>query len=582
VSAIAPAVRHGRRRATDTDRSRIVWSNVNVGEALPGVATPLTWSVLSRFSELGFRKAFGSLGCSVPRDAELVGSFRGRIYLNMSEFMAILSQVPGLRPRTVLSLGGGGEVDRLEADVEPRSRAGFYARLPLTAARFVRENFRLGQRVLKLEELFAGERARYDGMDLRVLSPSGLDKTLRDVEQLLEEAGTVMLTCYGNLLGSVVLLRAVLDLVARDRATELERELLTGLADVESAAPGLALFHIAETARTEPAARSLLLERPPGALRVEDLPDGPTRGALARFLATHGFRGPREAEIMTPRWREDPTMLFAALRAHLSGDRPLSRPAEIERRQRERRERAVAELDRLVPVPARLPVRRLLASVQRFTRLREHLRSFVTEVLGMYRDVALDASRRLATLEPLAGDDAAFFLTIDELHAVLIGELTTVTTLVRQRRRQWERDLSLPDPPDTFVGYPPEVAAAPPPTDVLVGLAASSGRAEGLARVLVSPDQASQLRAGEVLVAPYADVGWSPLFTVAGAVVTDLGGPLSHASIVAREYGVPSVVNVKIATRVIRTGDRLVVDGDAGEVRIVSADASDDLERAHA
>jgi pyruvate,water dikinase len=89
--------------------------------------------------------------------------------------------------------------------------------------------------------------------------------------------------------------------------------------------------------------------------------------------------------------------------------------------------------------------------------------------------------------------------------------------------------------------------------------------------VLASPTEASALELGEVLVAPYADVGWSPLFTVAGAVVTDLGGPLSHASIVAREYGVPSVVNVKHGTRLIRTGDLVEVDGDAGTVRIVEA-----------
>jgi pyruvate,water dikinase len=110
-----------------------------------------------------------------------------------------------------------------------------------------------------------------------------------------------------------------------------------------------------------------------------------------------------------------------------------------------------------------------------------------------------------------------------------------------------------------------------PDTDALTGLAASSGKVRGRARVLASPTEASALELGEVLVAPYADVGWSPLFTVAGAVVTDLGGPLSHASIVAREYGVPSVVNVKHGTRLIRTGDLVEVDGDAGTVRIVEA-----------
>lgn len=131
--------------------------------------------------------------------------------------------------------------------------------------------------------------------------------------------------------------------------------------------------------------------------------------------------------------------------------------------------------------------------------------------------------------------------------------------------------MSLPDPPDTFVGFPPPVEAAPPDVDALHGLAASSGRVEGVARVLASSSDAADFRGGEILVAACADVGWSPLFLVAGAVVTDLGGPLSHAAIVLREYGVPAVVNVKIGTRVIRTGDRVLVDGDSGEVRVLAA-----------
>jgi pyruvate,water dikinase len=78
--------RRGSRRDRPWDRRKIVWSNANVGEALPGVVTPLTWSVLSQFSDLGFRRAFGAMGCTVPRDAELVGDFRGRIYINLTEF----------------------------------------------------------------------------------------------------------------------------------------------------------------------------------------------------------------------------------------------------------------------------------------------------------------------------------------------------------------------------------------------------------------------------------------------------------------------------------------------------------------
>ncbi len=202
-------------------------------------------------------------------------------------------------------------------------------------------------------------------------------------------------------------------------------------------------------------------------------------------------------------------------------------------------------------------------------RLRERLRGYVTEVLGMFRRVALDASARIARSEPDAGDDAAFFLTLDELHPVLRGEMPRTVALVRQRRRQYARDCAQPDPPDTFVGYPPPAPPPPPTMDALAGLGASSGIVEGVARIVSAPADAAALSPGEVLVAPYADVGWSPLFLVASAVVTDLGGPLSHAAIVLREYGVPAVVNVKVGTRVLHDGDRIRVDGDAGIVYVL-------------
>lgn len=565
----APKRRARKKKGARDNRAKTVWSNANVGEALPGVATPLTWSVASNFSDLGFRRAFGSLGCTVPKDAELVGNFRGRIYLNLTESMEILSQVPGLKPRTLLSLGGGGELERLESDIEGRSPLGFLSRLPVTAARFARENFRLTERLHTFERTFDDERRRLVELDLRVLSPLALNTTLSDVEHLLDEAGSIMLTAYGNLLASMVLLRGVLQIVAPDRAERLQRDLITGLADVDSAAPGLSLWHIAETARGEPAARTRIRETKPAALRIADLPRGPTRRALENFVRAWGHRGPREAELSEPRWGEDPTLLFTTLRIHLRREGEEHRPIDVERRQRAVRERAEAELERVVPAPGRAAVRHLLALVQRFTRVRERLRGHVVEVLDLFRRIALDASGRLERQEPDVGADAAFFLTLDELHGVLRGDVPRVAGLVRRRRRQYDRDRALPDPPDTFVGFPPPVPPSPPDTDALHGLAASAGSVEGTARVLSRAGDIGEFQPGEILVTPSADVGLSPLFLVAGAVVTDLGGPLSHASIVLREYGVPAVVNVKVGTKIIRTGDRLRADAHAGVVEIL-------------
>ena len=142
---------------------------------------------------------------------------------------------------------------------------------------------------------------------------------------------------------------------------------------------------------------------------------------------------------------------------------------------------------------------------------------------------------------------------------------------VQRRRLEYERNRALPDPPTTFVGFPPVDSEVAPESSQLRGLAASSGVAEGRARILRDPSQASELAPGEILVVAAADTGWAPLFLAAAGVVTELGGPLSHAAIILREYAVPAVVNVSNATRALHEGAWIRVDGDAGTVEVLGA-----------
>lgn len=552
------------------DRRDYVWSNVNVGEALPGVATPLTWSVLSSFSELGFRQAFGAIGCAVPKDAELVGDFRGRIYLNLTEFMNILSQVPGMRPSAVLALAGE-ELDPalFERGLVKRSSRAFFSRLPFAIRRFVRENYRLEHRLEEYEAEFSLERRRIAALDLRVLSPAALDQTLCDVEALLDRTGSMALNVYGNLLATLVVLYGLLKLTARDEADSLLRDLLVGLQDVESAEPGYVLAGIAERARREPEVERFLLESSPHALSLDAFPDGETRRDLLEFLDRFGHRGPREAELSEKRWAEDPSFVLAALRASMIAAREGQRPRDPRAARAAIRKQAEAHLARTVPLPLRPAVRQLVAMAQRFMTLRERLRSDITRVLGMIRAVALEVSRRIETWEPEAGPDAAFFLTIDEIHAGLRASLTGISLRIQQRRAALARDEALPDPPDTFVGLPPPVMEPSFEGDEIRGVGASAGVAEGRVLKLDKPEHAALAQPGDVLVAVSADVGFSPLFLVASAVVVDRGGPLSHASIVLREFGVPAVVNAKSATARLETGQRVRVDGATGIVTIL-------------
>jgi pyruvate,water dikinase len=233
----------------------------------------------------------------------------------------------------------------------------------------------------------------------------------------------------------------------------------------------------------------------------------------------------------------------------------------------------MAQLEtRLGPIEL-IAVRSLVTRTQRFTRMRERMRTWVTRVLGMLRVIALDVDRRLRRIEPTLPRGAVFFCTYDELVQALRSGRAEVGHVVRLRRAEHLRDAARPDPPPTFIGRPPPVQLPPVSGRRLAGLPASGGVVEGRARVL--PPGTGGLDAvcpGEVLVTRTTDVALSPLFLVAAAVVTELGGPLSHAAVVAREYGIPAVVNVPGATVAIRTGDHVRVDGDRGTVEIFGED----------
>jgi pyruvate,water dikinase len=550
------------------ERARWVWSNVNVGEALPGVATPLTWSIAAAFSDLGFRRAFAALGCVVPEGVELVGRFDGRIYLNLTHFFRIASQVPALDPKMLLEFGGGCSVDEVVSRIERGSWARFALRFPSVLARWLKENVALDERVAQYEREAEAFRMAMNAADRAAMTRAELALELERIEAFLDRTGTLMLTCASGALSSVLLVRALLRFTVPQDAERLERTLLTGNADLESAKPGIALAHIAARLRSDDAARAIIESHRATELRVESLPDGATRRALESFLQAYGHRAVREAELYTPRWSEDPSMLFATLSAHLAHG--VSATLERIDQQSRARERAEREWMQALTVGMRSIARHALNRARKFLRLRERMRAHVTEVLGYVRVNALEVSRRLVRHDPACGQDAAFFLHVDEVRAFLRGAPLDVAALVNARRAQYLRDVARPDPPDTFVGAPPPAVRSYATNDtVLRGIAASGGTVRGPVRIVHDPAQGSSLRPGEILVVRVADVGWTPLFLTAAGVVTELGGALSHASLVAREYGVPAVVNVERATSRLREGQLVELDGDHGVVRVL-------------
>jgi pyruvate,water dikinase len=235
-------------------------------------------------------------------------------------------------------------------------------------------------------------------------------------------------------------------------------------------------------------------------------------------------------------------------------------------------------------------IERTIDGVREANTLREATRSELTRLVGVIRALFLRAGE-LARM-----GDGVFFLSIDEVVDLLSGNRLSAAQ-IPARRDAYERCRALPPLPAWIRGRfdPFQWAADPdrrgdlfdaqmlasgqvstsgraPPVDNLVrGQPGSAGRVEGLVQRIHSPDEGDRLQLGEVLVASTTNVGWTPLFPRAAAVVTDVGGSLSHAAIVARELGIPAVVGCGDATIRLQTGDRVLVDGRRGVVEILEA-----------
>lgn len=555
-----------RRRSRPQRRQEVdtVWSNAFLGELVPDVASPLTWSLLRDFGHHGLREAFETLGCRSPGRSELIANYRGRGYVNLSEFLQLASRVPGLRAGVELRGGGPGEQERLLRSVAAQGDLRAQLALPRALSRFASQQLTLSAEVGRFVSTFRAETERMGGVDVRVLPGAALDDTLSDAHRLLDRTAELTLRAHAGLLACVTPMRVALRSALGEQAADaLWPALLSTGEPWQHAELVRDVARVGDALRRDVAARDALLAG--RAQRPEQLPPGPARATFVGLLQRIGHRAPHGAELAHPRFSEDPQLLLRALSLQLAS--PLQDPlARCAARARACREQALGTLQR-VPLGRRLWVQQLQALARRYVGLRQRMLACLAEALGFFRLVAVDASRRMQIREPACGEGGALLLTLPELHDALRGDLDTLSPLIAMRRAQLARERALPAPPDSFVGYPRPV---PEPSEPLLsGMPASLGQVEASVRVVAGPDDLAAIEPGEVLVMVSVDAGWAPLLTTAAALITERGSPLSTASFTARDLGLPSVVQVRGACTRLRSGQTARVDGELGTVQLI-------------
>jgi phosphohistidine swiveling domain-containing protein len=518
-----------------------LWTNMIVGEVFPTATTPSTWSVWQDY--------FGMLSLG---DIPTIERIAGRPYLNYSLMYSFVSKIMRTHERVMDFTRDSIGVPPAGVDIPsfPVSwRTVLFQILPREARNELTKS-KLRKNAL---EFLAMVRERCHELEPRIENASG-DEFIalwkNEIRPLWCEIHPLQDKMNEELNLSTRKLKSELTKLLGEGDANALLTTISSTGELASLGPllGLSMLRSGELSREE-------------------------------YLRRYGHRGPHENELAEPRLYEDPTWLDRQLAEF--DESPLDLTEMLKKRDSEF-DAVRQEITRRLP-PKKAPgIGRNIDAIVEANTLREATRSELTRIVDVIRAYFL----RVGELGGLG--DGVFYLTVDELIAVLSGDASPAAH-IPARREAYEKYKALPSLPmwirgrfdpfqwaadpnrrmDVFDPHAPVSPAVPSTDNVIKGHPGSAGRVEGIVRRIDSFEEGDRLEPGEILVTSTTNVGWTPLFPRAAAVVTDIGGSLSHAAIVARELGIPAVVGCGNATIRLKTGDRALVDGRLGVVEIL-------------
>jgi len=412
---------------------------------------------------------------------------------------------------------------------------------------------------------------------------SGLSGAAR-IERVQELAGETLRTLFQQMmaypLSGVVASKLTAALIARwlpgsDRMAVLNKSLPGNV----TSEMGLQIGDLADAARPYPQVAALIREGDGLRFRekLRTVEGGDVFGTLwDRFMERYGMRCPGEIDITRPRWYEDASTLLPSIDSHMRTLEPGEHRLKFEQGAREAEAAGLELLDKLRRQPfgwlkVRL-MRRLLRGFRGLMGLREHPKYGLIRRFGRIRLILQEEGRKLAEAGVLGAADDVFYLTLEELKRLLQeGRTDGLASMLEARKREYDRFRSLTPPRlmtsegELLTGRRRRQEA---PEGALLGTPVSAGVVEGVARVVMRPEEA-KLNKGEIMIAPFTDPGWTPLFHSAVGLVMEVGGLMTHGAVVAREYGLPAVVGIDGATQRIQDGDTIRLDGTRGYVLVL-------------
>lgn len=564
---------------------RTLW--VSFG-AFQGVLAPLTplGRDLIRHLLAGAARAFGRV---VPPDANpYLAVAAERLWVRIDD---VLRNEFGRRALGVLLPMADPAVDRIVADLATEPAFATTRKLPSVASGMGLFSFlgRVGPRMPGVVRRPAAAREHLDEVvgkllrdversvasATRVTDPAlRLEALLLAVQKFARTAFPTLLPAFGPIMGpGGIATKRLRDLAAKTGlpdADALALHALRSLPGNVTTAMDIALWDASRTIRTDPHAWGVFADTPPAELArlylARHLPSV-ALAAVDDFLATYGVRGVAEIDLGAPRWRDDPTAVLAMLASYVTTDTEVLSPREAHREGQRAAGRAVRQLTDASRPREAAEIRSLVHRIRSTMGARETPKFALIRAFGVIR-AALDAEAdTLVEAGVLTTRDDLAFLTLAELGQAYA--LDGLAERVAARRAARDRELRRRAIPRVVVGDGRAFFDGVDPTpDGLSGSGVSPGVAEGPVRVVLDP-RVQQVAPGEILVCPGTDPAWTPLFAPAAGLVTEVGGLMTHGSVVAREHGIPAVVGVRDATTRLATGQRIRIDGTSGAVELL-------------
>ena len=536
-----------------------VLTTCNIGEMMPGAVTPLTLSTSINSIEYGFRKMIIVAGGAknfeeVPRGS-CIESIGNNLFINISTCQRISDSVLGAdRNGTAIAICG-----RIVEDAPdlPIRQIGKLQRILNTRKYFsmLMKNKKACRKLEKLSDEFWIEqkttaREQYDVIDKKM-------KVLDDAFWLhyisSAHSGAMNSALFFILLGEGM------------EPDEINKTLAGVLEDID----GIESVDILRSLRK--VAAELLKENPEAAnFTAQELAEylkiceGDSAYALEHFMKRHGHRAIREAEMRSKSWHMDDVALCGLLKSVIaSGTQEAQRPKNYEMNIKELLAGRKGVLKHIIKY--------LIKQARNGVVNREFTKSRSIMVLDKYKIAYWHLGSLMESEGFLPVSDLVFFLTHEELGQLIRQEQRALVKKATARRRILDEQQQLKFN-EINIGRPKPIEedmSLIDGADLLVGTSISRGKATGKARVVRSVEDANELQKGEIMVAVFTDIGWSPYYSLIGALVTEVGSTLSHGAVVAREFALPLVSNIPLATKRIKTGDTISVDGTTGKVAIL-------------